>query len=136
MIVSRLKWKVGNGTHISLNHPLWWLMQVRTFDLTNPSRVSDLLMHALNSLQPLQWNCSLLHRLYPHTIANAISLMPLSIVVHSDQLFWNGNSFGHNKVKGGFLLYVLDSNSRSTLKIHLVYFSTFQAIIVHMEIIT
>ena len=45
-ITNNLKWQVGNGSLISLNHPLWWPMQDSVMNSSNPRFVSDLLTHS------------------------------------------------------------------------------------------
>lgn len=65
LITGNLKWSIGNGRSIPLNHPLWWLVQHNSVISTTTSFVADLLVHNVSFSDKLTWNQNLLHFLNP-----------------------------------------------------------------------
>ena len=58
-ITNHLKWQVGNGSSIPVNHPLWWPMQGSIKNSTDLIVVSDLLTHPHLPLSSRRWNIPL-----------------------------------------------------------------------------
>ena len=72
LISPMLRWRVGNGSSIPLNHPLWWPMQSRSAHVEPHSTVQDLIMHSNFPWHPISWNTNLVHHLYEPEIARNI----------------------------------------------------------------
>ena len=50
IILDHLKWSVGNGLSIPINHHLWWPMQSGSHSQDSYLRVADLLLHSVEFL--------------------------------------------------------------------------------------
>lgn len=104
LITTHLRWQVGSGEQISLNHPLWWPMQSRSNLHDNVSMVKDLIMHTDRIWNPVSWISHLIHSLYEPSVAATILSLPLSHCNLPDSILWTGNINGLYSAKTGFLL--------------------------------
>ena len=103
-ITDHLKWQVGNGSLIPINHPLWWPMQGPVRNPTNLRVVSDLLTHSNHHFSSRCWNIPLVRSLYPEPIANCILSLPVSISDSKDSLIWSAAPLRSYSAKEGFSL--------------------------------
>ncbi|KAF7822992.1 ribonuclease H [Senna tora] len=102
VILSNIKWQVGDGKHININHHAWWPM---LRDQQSCHVVADLIQHNFPS-----WNSSMLTALYDPNTANIIAASPLSVTGVHDKLIWNTSTDGQYKVRDGYK-WLLSRNS-------------------------
>ena len=103
-ILDHLKWSVGNGVSIPINHHLWWPMQSGSHSQDSYLRVADLLLHSRFSWNPIQWNSSLVRSLYSPQDAAKILATPISLSNSDDFLSWHGSPTGTYTARKGFQL--------------------------------
>ena len=101
-ITHNLRWQIGNGRSISINHPLWWPMQGSVGNQSDVQVVSDLLTHSSSFWNFTRWNIPLVKSLYPDTLANSIIFILVSIVGGPDSLIWTKSSSGSYTTKAGY----------------------------------
>ncbi|KAF7833177.1 ribonuclease H [Senna tora] len=94
VVLSHLKWQVGTGHDIPLNHA-YWPTPTNSID-NSVNRVSDLV--ATNH----RWNKALVHQVYDAPTAREILKIPISVTQGEDKIYWSGNNEGIYKVKDGY----------------------------------
>ena len=104
LITSNLRWKIGSGNQIPLNHPLWWPMQSRSIPSDSLSTVNDLILHTNKAWKPKKWNVALIHDLYSPFHAHEILASPISFTLSEDLIAWSGNTSSTYTAKDGFSL--------------------------------
>ncbi len=103
-LLTQGSWKVGNGSNIPLNHPLWYQTKP---DVPNHIRdqtqtVTDLI-DSINA----QWNSERILQLYDHETSQKIFSIPLSkVAFHSlpDKIIWPHSTTGEYQVKKAYQL--------------------------------
>lgn len=103
LIIRHLRWRIGNGSSIPLNHHLWWPMQSRS-TAGDLSSVQDLIVHTNVAFKPLQWNSLLIRELYDPVPAQAILNSSFSFTDKKDSLSWQGHPSGTYTARSGFHL--------------------------------
>ena len=96
------KWRVGNGSNISVIHKVWFLTKI-TPSLLQQLSVHKVFQTSLNH-ETKTWNSQLLNQIYEFEDAKATSFIPIAKTDRDDMFIWSQYNREVYKVKSRYQL--------------------------------